>query len=191
MSDRTARLWRFVTTRRAPSNLGAHRASRSFSPSSRDGRRLGRPEAPSTGKRALMSPRSMHRPCGRGIGPGAPSPESAVRASGSTVRTHSAATEHACIDRSATCQNLQAARSTSTTRKRPNLARGHAFSASTRRSSQGAASRRAPGKPSWRLGGACLAGRRNNPVSMRTLAPRPTGARRALTRRHPGSRRRR
>jgi hypothetical protein len=170
---------------------GSHRAPRSLSPPPRDGRRFGRPEAPSTDKRALTNSRSRHRPCDRGFVPDAPSPENTRRASGSTVRTRSAATEHACIDRSATCQNLQAARSTSTTRERPNLARDHAFSAWTRHSSQGAASRRAPGKPSWRLGGACLAGRRSDPVSMRTLAPRPTGARRALTRRYPGSCRRR
>lgn len=141
--------------------VGAHRASRSLSSAPRDGRRFGRPEAPSTGKRALTDSRPTLRPSGWSLVPGAPSPEDAKRASGLTVRARSAATEHVRIDRSATCQNLQAARSTSTTHERPNLARAHAFSAWTRRSSQGAASRKAPGNragasgaPALRAGGA-------------------------------------
>lgn len=135
---------------------------RPLSPSPREGRRLLRPEASSSDERAQMNPRTTLRPRGRSIVPGVPSPECPTRVPSLTVRPCSAATEHVCIDRSATCQNLQAARSTSTTCQCPNLARGHAFSAQKRRSIQGAASRKTPEKPGWRLEGACLAGRRTS-----------------------------
>jgi hypothetical protein len=53
----------------------APRSQGHFSPSPRERRRLPRPETPSTDKRALTSPRATPRPLGRGIVPGALSPD--------------------------------------------------------------------------------------------------------------------
>lgn len=110
-----------------------------------------------------------------------------MRSSTWTECSRSAATERAHVDQSATCRNLQTDGSTSTTYERPHLAHRGAFSASKR--CPKAASREAPGNPrKSRLAPRkrLLRGPANDPVSMRGgSTPRPTGARRAFTRRDP------
>lgn len=177
-------------TTEGPTSWTPCRPPRPHSPSSREGRRFPRPEVPSAGKANHVSSRAAPRPLRAGASFfGAPSPEN-PKAPSSTARQRPAATERLCLDRSATCRFLQAARSTSTTRERPNLARFAAFSASKRRSTR---EQRATGhpEPGWRLESACLVGRRCRPASMRCEAPRPTGARRALTCHRPSECRRR
>lgn len=132
--------------RNASNELEARRPPRPHSPQSREGRRLQRPEAPSAGKANHESSRTAPRPLRAATSFLAPHHSRTSRVPSSTARQRSAATKRHCIDRSATCRFLQAARSTSTIPRTSEPRAPECLFSVEAFAPGGAASHRAPGR---------------------------------------------
>lgn len=177
-----ARLWRSVVARLRPNRTESQDQGR-FPRRLVKRRRTPRPEAPSTDKRALASSRPPRRCCHRHDGPGGPSTESheGIRTRSST---HAQPQPRVCTSigrpSAGICKQPEARARPA---KRPNLARAGTFSAPAR-CLKGCEPRNTRGKPGWRPEGACPTSRRTTSQLVHE-ARRPTGARRALTCRHP------
>jgi hypothetical protein len=139
-----ARLWRPVVPRLRPNRTESQDQGR-FPRRLVKRRRTGRPEAPSTDKRALASSRPPRRCCHRHDGPGGPSTESheGIRA---RSRTHAQPQPCVCTSigrpSAGICKQPEARARPA---KRPNLARAGTFSAPARCLKK-AASRETPGE---------------------------------------------